>query len=105
MSTANEVIRVFCEIDDFKTMKKFFEEIFTSAEIQDVALRWRLMQLLHKEIPQRQIASKLGISLCKITRGSKVLKTRGSVAKRILDHKSGGNKNAVIPATETGTQR
>ena len=104
MPTANEVIRVFCEIDDFRTMKKFFGEIFTSAEIQDVALRWRLMQLLHKEVPQRQIAAKLGISLCKITRGSKVLKTRGGVAKKILDRKSGGNKNAVIPATKTGTQ-
>lgn len=104
MSTANEIIRVFCDIDDFKTMKKFFEEIFTSAEVQDVALRWRLMQLLHNEIPQRQIASKLGISLCKITRGSKVLKARAGVSKKILDRKSGGNKNAVIPATKTGTQ-
>ena len=105
MPTANEVIRVFCEIDDFKTMKKFFGEIFTPAEIQDVALRWRLMQLLHKDMPQRQIASKLGISLCKITRGSKVLKTRGAVAKKILDRKSGGKKNAVISAAKTRTQR
>ena len=104
MKTANEVIRVFCEIDDFRTMKQFFGEIFTSAEIQDVALRWRLMQLLYSEMPQRQIASRLGISLCKITRGSKVLKTRGSVAKKILDRKSGGKKNAVIPPAQTRTK-
>ena len=70
-------------------MKKFFSEIFTPAEIQDVALRWRLMTMLHEGVPQREIADDLGISLCKITRGSKVLKDRGSVTKRLLETKAG----------------
>jgi TrpR family trp operon transcriptional repressor len=34
---------------------------------------------------QRKIAEKYGISLCKITRGSKVLKKDGSVALKVLD--------------------
>ena len=88
-SSAREVVRVCCEIDDFQTMKKFFSEIFTPAEIQDVALRWRLMTMLHEGVPQREIADDLGISLCKITRGSRVLKGRGSVTKRIIEMKAG----------------
>lgn len=100
MTTTDEIIKVFCEIDDFKKMKKFFEEIFTPAEIKDVALRWRLMKMLHSGLSQRQIASTLGISLCKITRGSKILKARGAVTKKILEGKAGG-KNAVIPPTPT----
>ncbi len=100
MTTTDEIIKVFCEIDDFKKMKKFFEEIFTPAEIKDVALRWRLMKMLHNGLSQRQIASTLGISLCKITRGSKILKARGAVTKKILESKAGG-KNALIPPNPT----
>lgn len=71
-------------------MRKLFSEIFTPAEIQDVALRWRLMEMLDQGIPQRKIASDLGISLCKITRGSKILKKRNSVSKRLLNQTTGG---------------
>jgi len=98
LSSANEIVRVFSEIDDFATMKKFMGEILTPVEIRDVALRWRLMKMLHRSIPQRKIASDLGISLCKITRGSKVLKTRRSVSKRILDQMK-GEKNALNRST------
>jgi TrpR family trp operon transcriptional repressor len=84
-------------------MKRLFNEIFTPAEIQDVALRWRLMKMLHKGVPQRQIAEKLGISLCKITRGSKILKMRHSVSKQILDN-STGDKNALRKTTRGPTR-
>jgi TrpR family trp operon transcriptional repressor len=94
MITKDELIRIFSDIHDPKIMKRLFDEIFTPAEVQDVALRWRLMKMLHQGVPQRRIAEKLGISLCKITRGSKILKKRQSVSKRILDN-STGEKNAL----------
>ncbi len=84
MTRANELANVLTEIDDPQMMKRFMNEIFTPAEIQDMALRWRLMNLLHEGTPQRTIAKRLGISLCKITRGSKVLKSRNSAVKKIL---------------------
>jgi len=98
VQATNEIYRVFSEIDDSSTMRKFFEEIFTPAEIQDVALRWRLMKMLHNRVPQRQIAADLSISLCKITRGSKVLKKRKSVSKKILESQT-GDKHAVAKPT------
>jgi TrpR family trp operon transcriptional repressor len=55
-------------------MQKLFEELFTQREKYDFALRWRLMKELYQGKAQRTIASELGISLCKITRGSKILK-------------------------------
>jgi len=91
MTSLHKVIEVFTEVSDATTMKRLFEEVFTPAEIQDVALRWRLMTMLHDGISQRQIASELKISLCKITRGSKVLKRRNSVSKKILDFTKGAN--------------
>lgn len=89
MARADEITGVLADIKDNRTMKRLFKEIFTPAEIRDVALRWRLMKMLHKGVPQREIAAELGISLCKITRGSKVLKAKNSVSKKILDQEKG----------------
>ena len=89
MSAATEVVKVFSDIKDTRAMKQLFEEIFTPAEIQDVALRWRLMTMLHQGVPQRQIASELGVSLCKITRGAKIIRNRRSATRKLLDKKLG----------------
>ena len=85
MVSRDELIKVFTEISDFKEMKAFIEEILTPKEIEDFALRWKLLQELHEGSTQRSIASKYGISLCKITRGSKILKKDNSTTKKILD--------------------
>jgi TrpR family trp operon transcriptional repressor len=50
----------------------------TPAELENLELRWQLLRLLAGGVPQREIASRLGISLCKITRGSRILKDRES---------------------------
>jgi len=89
MTHSTELARVLTEIDDRRLMRRFINEIFTPAEIQDMALRWRLMNMLHEGTPQRTIAKRLGISLCKITRGSRVLKSRNSASKTILNHLKG----------------
>ncbi|HOX22068.1 MAG TPA: Trp family transcriptional regulator [Elusimicrobiales bacterium] len=63
---------------------KLARELFTPAEIEDFSMRWRLLKLLESGLPQRKIASALGISLCKITRGSRILKKKDSKAKTTL---------------------
>jgi len=82
-----DLAKVFARIDTVRTMRKFFDEIFTEAERKDLALRWQLMKMLKKGVSQREIATRLGISLCKITRGAKILKDRNSVTNKIM-HKS-----------------
>ena len=100
MVRTHDIIEAFTDITDRKTMKRLFSELFTPAEILDVALRWRLMAMLHEGTPQREIAERLGISLCKITRGSRVLKEKNSISKRILEEKKGVNH---APRKTTGT--
>lgn len=51
-----------------------FQAILTPRERDKIALRWKLVCMLEKGVTQRAIASRLGISLCKITRGSRELK-------------------------------
>jgi len=81
----NDIIEVFAGIRDQDAMRMFFNEIFTPAERMKIALRWQLLKLLHKRLPQQTVGARLGVSLCKITRGSRVLKNSRSVSRRILD--------------------
>lgn len=65
-------------------IRTVLQEILTPGERHDIALRWRLLQMLKAGIPQRAIAKALGVSLCKITRGSRELRKRKSVIREIL---------------------
>ncbi len=85
MDDLSELIQVFAETNDPDVMKELFEELFTMKERYDFALRWRLMKDLHYGVHQREIAHNLGISLCKITRGSKILKKDGSVCRKLIE--------------------
>ncbi|HPS94049.1 MAG TPA: Trp family transcriptional regulator [Deltaproteobacteria bacterium] len=81
----HEIEKVFARITDYQDMISFFEEIFTPREISDLVLRWQLLKELHGGNTQRSIAEKHRISLCKITRGSRVLKRQNSFTKKVLD--------------------
>ncbi len=74
----------FSAISDPENMKKLFREIFTESEVHDLTLRWGLLEKLSQGISQREIASSLGISLCKITRGAKILKDKNSELYKIF---------------------
>ncbi len=79
-----ELLDIILKIDNIDDLTHFFEDIFTPAELDDLSLRWKLLKDLHKGMAQRKIADKYGISLCKITRGSKILKRKDSTALKLL---------------------
>jgi len=66
-------------------MIKLMNELLTKSEISDLTLRWNLLCMLSEGLSQREIAAKLGVSLCKITRGAKILKDDKGVVKKIFD--------------------
>lgn len=84
MSDYDDLIKIFCETKDSEKMKKLFSEMFTDREKKDFILRWDLLKDLYQGIPQREIAAKHKISLCKITRGSKILKQEDSYVRKLL---------------------
>jgi len=84
-AAVHAVAGVFARVGSAADMRRFFDEILTAAETRDLALRWLLLQRLAAGVPQRTIARELGISLCKITRGSRILKERASVTARMLE--------------------
>ena len=87
MQDLSELIKIITNITSVEDMNKLFEEIFTSKEKYDIALRWRLMKDLYNSVPQREISHNLDISLCKITRGSKILKQEESICKKLISQR------------------
>lgn len=85
MAAIEEIARTLAAIGDQKLIRDFLVCILTRYEIKEIAGRWELVKLLNRGVSQRKIAGELGMSLCKITRGSKELKKEGSAFKKILD--------------------
>ena len=65
-------------------VEQFLREILTPSEAADLGSRWELLKRLEAGQSQRHIAGELGLSLCKITRGSRELKKPGSALRRVL---------------------
>jgi TrpR family transcriptional regulator, trp operon repressor len=86
-TTIEEIARLLARIDDERLMVEFLTELLTPAEARRIAQRWELVKLLEEGVSQREVARRLGISLCNITRGSKELKKSGSAFRLILDAK------------------
>jgi len=68
-----ELASVLSRMDE-KEVNDVFQALLTPRERANIALRWKLVCMLEKGVTQRAIATRLGISLCKITRGSHELK-------------------------------
>lgn len=75
---------IVAKINDKKLAEAFLRDVLTPAERDEIESRLRLVKMLLKGIPQREIAKKMGISLCKITRGSRELKYGAGGFKRLL---------------------
>jgi TrpR family trp operon transcriptional repressor len=104
----NEIVDAIRRIADAPSLRRFFNEIFTESEQQDIALRWQVMKLLREHTPQRAIANQLGVSLCKITRGAKIIQNKDSMTNRLLSGPSpdgSRTKKASSPSTTTTHQR
>lgn len=80
-----DLLQTIISIKDMDELQLFFDEILTAGELADLSLRWKLLQDLYSGMTQRKIAEKYGISLCKITRGSKILKRDNSVVYKIFE--------------------
>jgi TrpR family trp operon transcriptional repressor len=79
-----ELASALSRTDDQELIMDFLYCLLTPAEIADIAARWALVKELKRKTPQREISKDLGISLCKITRGSRELKKPGSAFQRML---------------------
>ena len=85
MDNLKELSELIFSLKTEKEIIKFLNEIFTPDEISLLTKRWRILNLLSKGVTQREIAKELNVSLCKITRGSKILKDKKNIVYKYFN--------------------
>jgi len=57
-----------------KEMEKALSDLLTASELDEVAKRLQIIEMLAAGVTQRQIAENLGVGIATVSRGSNVLK-------------------------------
>lgn len=83
----DELVSIILKIDNKEEMLSFLDDILTENEEEDIIERFILMNEIAVGKSQRNIAKERGLSLCKITRGSKMLKKKNGFMKKYFYEK------------------
>lgn len=84
MKQIKEISKIIFELQTEKEVNDFMLEILTDSELETLSKRWRILTMLSEGNTQRKIAKDLNVSLCKVTRGSKILKNKNAVITKCL---------------------
>jgi len=80
-----EIVSVMLSGKDKAAVEVFMHCLLTPKEILDISSRWEIFKLLSEGVSQRKIAGHLGVSLCKVTRGSREMKTHKKVILEMME--------------------
>ena len=92
MQNLQKISKLVKNLHSEAEIESFFKELLTESEIETLSKRWRILDLLAQGSTQRDIAKELKVSLCKVTRGAKILKDKDSILANYLI-KGGYNGN------------
>ena len=84
MEEIKEISKIIKNLKKDDEIYEFLNEILTESELNILSKRWRILNMLKAGCTQREIAQVLGVSLCKVTRGAKILKNKNAVVRKYL---------------------
>ena len=79
------LLQALCAIRDPAEMQRVLADILTPAEYRALLKRWTILRLLRAGVSQREIARRIGGSLCNVTRGARLMHRRNCASARLLD--------------------
>ncbi len=79
-----DLYKLMAAISSEGEAKKLLEDILTPQELDSLAERWQIVQELEKGTSQRDISKKLGVSISKVTRGSRAMQYGTGAFKQLL---------------------
>lgn len=93
-SNIEEITNFILKLNSQEEAQAFLKEMLSEAEMSALFKRWRILSMLAEGRTQRDIVKELKVSLCKVTRGSKLLKDKNSViTKYFMENSNYGNNN------------
>ena len=87
MNNIKELSQIISKLKDDKEIYKLLNELLSESELDVLSKRWRIVKMLNSGLTQREIAKELKVSLCKVTRGAKILKKPDSMVRKFLKQK------------------
>ncbi len=81
------MFEVLLTIETLEDYENFFLDLCTPAEVEAMADRWEVAQLLHQNMPYREIYKKTGVSTATVTRVARSL-VYGQGYRKVLDRGS-----------------
>lgn len=65
------LVETILSLTSKKDVRDFLDGILTPKEREEIPVRLQIVKMLKKGVPQHEIASKLGVGVATVTRGSK----------------------------------
>ena len=93
MKNIKVLAKIFADLRTGEDIRRLMLELFTQSELNTLSKRWQILNLLNQKRKQRDIAAQLQVSLCKVTRGSKILKKTNTIVKKYLDGDKANDNN------------
>ncbi len=87
MNSIKEISNLISKINSESEIYEFISELLTESEISTLSKRWRILKMLSEGKTQRDIAKELNVSLCKVTRGSRILKDENAIVYKLIKEK------------------
>lgn len=80
----DEFAEAISKLNSPDDVKQSLIDFLTASELRDLQARWLIFKMLAEGVTQREISKSLGVSLCKITRGSRFLKSPRTIVRKML---------------------
>lgn len=81
---SDDLAELILSLKSQEDVQEFIDNMFTQSEWDTLSKRWNIIKMLDEGRTQRDISKELQVSLCKVTRGSKILKNKDSVIYKFL---------------------
>ena len=77
--------KILFSLESEKDVHKFLKDLLSPKEYESLRERWKVVQLLEKKMPYREISEKLGVSTATVTRVARCLSNPDSGYKKALE--------------------